>query len=285
LQNMDSYKFILSIVIVNLNTADLTIECLKSIKKTADNLTFEVLLIDNGSDDDSVKKLQHLLKEEYWEKKIKLILNPVNNGYASANNQGIKKAEGKYILLLNNDTLVHENSLQNLIKFASSRIDAGVVGSKLLNTDGTLQTSCYNFPSLTNAVKEYWLNQRGLLDGFAPGGSTPVVVEGVVGASFLITPTALEKVGILDERYFAYYEDIDYCRKIWRAGLKVYYLPDSVITHIKGATFKKMSDSQNQWRKLIPGSIIYNGKVKHYLIFFVIWTGQKFKKYFSNKHR
>ncbi len=265
----------LSIVIVNLNTKDLTLECLRSIEKEALGLDFEVLLADNGSTDGSVKAFEKIKEEKYWKNRFSLILNDTNIGYAKANNQGIRKAKGKYILLLNNDTIVHKDALQNFLKFAQKTSDAGVVGAKLLNTDGTLQMSCYHFPTIKNAIREYWLGQKGLFEKFAPHEQNPVTVDSVVGAAFLITPEARKRVGILDERYFAYFEDIDYCREVWKHGLKVYYLPDAVITHYHGATFKKLADEEERWKKLIPSSKIYHGLLKHYLITAILWLGQK----------
>lgn len=265
----------LSIVIVNLNTKDLTVGCIKSIEKEAKDLSFEVLLTDNGSNDGSVEAFKKIKTEKYWKDRFTLILNDNNTGYAKANNQGIRKAKGKYILLLNNDTIVHTNALQSLVSFADKNTDAGVIGSKLLNIDGTLQMSCYHFPTITNAIKEYWMGQKGLFEKFAPVGKKPVTVDSVVGAAFLITPEAKKRVGILDERYFAYFEDIDYCRQTWKNGLKVYYLPESVITHYHGATFKKLADDGQRWKKLIPSSKVYHGLIKHYLITAILWLGQK----------
>lgn len=271
----------LSIVIVNLNTKDLTVGCLRSIEKEAGNLDFEVLLTDNGSSDGSVEAFKKISNEKYWKRRFTLILNKTNTGYAKANNQGIKKAKGKFILLLNNDTVVHKNALQNLVKFAEDTPDAGVIGSRLLNIDGSLQMSCYHFPTISNAIKEYWFGRKGYFEKFAPKGKDPVTVDSVVGAAFLITPEAKKKVGILDERYFAYFEDIDYCRQAWKQGLKVYYLPDSVITHYHGATFKKLANESERWKKLIPSSKIYHGTLKHYVINMVLWLGQKWQKIFG----
>jgi GT2 family glycosyltransferase len=268
----------LSIVIVNMNTKDLTVGCIRSIQKEAKDLSFEVLLTDNGSTDGSVEAFKRISSEQYWKGKFTLILNNSNVGYAKANNQGIRKAKGKYLLLLNNDTIVHKNSIQNLVSFAENTPDVGVVGSKLLNIDGTLQMSCFNFPTIKNAILEYFFGKRGLFEKFAPKGTTPATVDSVVGAVFLITPEARKKVGILDERYWAYFEDIDYCRQCWRKGLKVYYLPDSVITHYHGATFKKLADESERWRRLIPSSKVYHGLVNHYIINTIIWLGQKWQK-------
>jgi len=271
----------LSIVVVNLNTKDLTVGCLRSIQKVSGDLKVEVLLTDNGSNDGSIEALKSLQKEKFWKNKLTLIFNKTNTGYAKANNQGIRKAKGKYILLLNNDTVVHKNALQSLVNFAESTPDAGVVGSKLLNIDGSLQMSCFHFPTISNAVKEYFFGQKKLFEKFAPDGKSPVTVDSVVGAVFLITPQAKKKVGILDERYFAYFEDIDYCRQVWRQGLKVYYLPTSIITHYHGATFKKLANESERWKKLIPSSKIYHGTIKHYVINSVLWVGQKWQKLLS----
>lgn len=271
-------KYLLSIVIVNLNTKDLTVGCIRSIQKEAKDLSFEVLLTDNGSNDGSVEAFQKIKNEAYWKNKFTLILNDSNTGYAKANNQGIKAAKGKYVLLLNNDTVVHKDALQSLVEFAEKTPDAGVVGSKLLNIDGTLQMSCFNFPTIKNALLEYFFGKKGLFDKFAPRENVPVTVDSVVGAAFLMTPKALDKVGALDERYFAYFEDIDYCRQSWKNGLKVYYLPESVITHYHGATFKKLANEAERWKKLIPSSKIYHGLVNHYVINAIIWSGQKWQK-------
>jgi hypothetical protein len=268
----------LSIVIVNFNTKDLTVGCVKSIEREAKDLKFEVLLTDNGSNDGSVEAFKKIKEEWYWKDRFTLILNDSNTGYAKANNQGIRRAKGKYILLLNNDTVVHPNALQNLLKFAEKTPNAGVIGSRLLNIDGSLQMSCYHFPTITNAIKEYWLGKKGLFEKFAPKGNDPVTVDSVVGAAFLITPEAKKKVGILDERYFAYFEDIDYCRQTWKQGLKVYYLPESVITHYHGATFKKLGNEKDRWKKLIPSSKVYHGLLRHYLINTILWVGQKKNK-------
>lgn len=272
----------LSIVIVNLNTKDLTVGCIRSIEKEAKGISFEVLLTDNGSSDGSVEAFKKIKKEKYWKNRFSLILNDENTGYAKANNQGIKRARGKYIFLLNNDTLVHKGALQSLLKFAKDTPDAGVIGPKLLNIDGSLQMSCFNFPTIANAVKEYWLGKKGLFEKFAPAGGIPVTVDSVVGAAFLITPEARKRVGVLDERYFAYFEDIDYCRQTWKRGLKVYYLPVSVVTHYHGATFKKLGDESTRWKKLIPSSKVYHGVFKHYAINAILWLGQKWRKLVSS---
>lgn len=266
----------LSVVIVSFNTKALILDCLKSIEKEGSELDIEVIVVDNNSPDGSREALRQVKTKNL---KLITIFNNENLGYAKANNQGIKIAKGRYILLLNSDTLVHKNSLGSLVEFAQKTPDAGVVGPKLLNIDGSLQGSCFHFPTIKNAILEYFFGKKGLFDKYAPKGNEPVAVDALVGAAFLITPEAKRKVGVLDERYWAYFEDIDYCRQIWKNGLKVYYLSESVITHYHGASFKKAtSDDATRWRRLIPSSKIYHGLAGHYLINSIIWLGQKWQR-------
>ncbi len=265
----------LSIIIVGYNNKDLITDCIKSIWKDTSLKDKEIIAVDNGSTDGSqeaIKKLQKSIPNLY------LIENKENLGFAKANNQGIKKARGEYILLLNSDIIVKKGSLGKLLAFTKKKKDAGVVGPKLLNIDGSLQPSCFRFPTISNAIREYWLGEKGLFEKYAPKGKKASTVDAVVGAAFLMTPAALEKVGALDEKYFAYFEDIDYCRNVWRKGLKVYYYPGAEIIHYHGATFKKMAKKEDQWRKLIPSSKTYHGVLKHYILFIIMWLGQKWQR-------
>ena len=258
----------ISLIIGNYNTYDLTSNCIISIFKFAPSFEFEVIVVDDASPDKSGQKLK-LLEKKF--DNLKVILNNKNSGYVKTNNKGLKISKGEYKLLLNSDTVVQKNSLQNLVEFAEKTDDAGVVGSKLINIDGSLQESCYNFPTLFNVVG---------YKKFAPhppaGGSA--VVDAVVGAVFLITPKAYKLIGNLNEKYRSYFEDLDYCREVKRKGLKVYYLPDSIVTHYHGESFKQLADSANQWKKLIPSSIIYHGIFTHYLLLIISWTYQKIQK-------
>jgi len=218
----------LSIIVVSYNTKKLTLDCIKSVINEGSSLKREIIVVDNGSKDGSSRMIEDYSRQTT----IRLIKNRTNLGFSRANNQGMKIAKGKYILLLNSDTKVKKEALGKLVKFAEHTPDAGVVGARLLNADGSLQGSCFLFPTIKNAWLQYFLGKKGLFDKFAPKGKKPVEVEAIVGAAFLITPTALKEIGLLDERYFFYMEDIDYCRRVFRAGLKVYYLPEAEVFHI-----------------------------------------------------
>lgn len=237
----------LSIIIVNYKTPELTSQCVASIKKYPPKIKYEVIVIDNTFD---------------------------NVGFAKGNNKGIKKAKGKYILLLNSDTEVKKDSIQKLWEFAKSHPNAGVVASRLLNADGSIQPSVFRFPTIWMAIRQYWFGEKNLLDKYIP--TTPTV-EVAVMAAFLITPKCLSKVGLLNEKYFMYFEDFDYCRRIKEAGLKIYYVPDAKVVHYHGAS------GSSDWKRLIPGSIIYHGIVKHYILYFILWTGQKLQSFFQKQ--
>ena len=272
----------LSIIIVNYNTKDLTKACIESVMNEGSKLDFEVIVVDNNSKDGSVTELKKLWKKY---KNLKLIENKENSGFSKANNQGAREASGEYILLLNSDTVVKRYSFKKLIAFAEKKEDAGVVGARLLNPDGNLQASCFYFPTIKNAIREYWLGQKGLFEKYAPKGNRPVEVEALVGAAFLITPKALQEVGLLDERYFMYFEDVDYCRRVWEKGLKVYYLPEVRVLHYHGVSGKKLADAANQWRRLIPSSKIYHGVFYHTLLNLVLKLGQKWRSLVKQKEK
>jgi GT2 family glycosyltransferase len=270
-------KFKLSIIIVNYNTRKFTLGCIKSIVDSKPKVNYEIVVVDNGSEENSKIKSQNL-KLQFKNQNYKLIENKSNLGFARAVNQGIKVAKGEYILLLNSDTVVKNDAIGKLCDFAVKTQDAGVVGARLSNPDGSLQASCYYFPTIIRAVNQYWLKKDKFMDKYAPKVQRPTAVEALVGACFLITPKALSKVGIFDERYFMYFEDLDYCRRIYKSGLKVYYLPSSEVIHFHGQSGKNLADSKNQWKRLIPSSKLYHGVFRHFLMSVIIWSGEKVKK-------
>jgi GT2 family glycosyltransferase len=234
----------LSIIIVNFKTDKLVRDCINSINKSKSKVKYEIIVIDNSGD---------------------------NRGFAKANNEGIKRAKGKYILLLNSDTIIKNGAIDKLYNFAEKHSDAGVVVPQLLNIDGSVQPSCFRSPTIGRAVRQYFLGEKNLGDKYYPKEKEPTVVESAVMAAFLITPKALGKVGKLNEKYFLYFEDLDYCREVNKAGLKIYYLPEAKVVHIHGA-----SGGVN--KLLIESAKKYHGFVGYYIYTFVLWLGQKWEK-------
>lgn len=275
----------LAVVIVNFNTGRYLIDCIRSIKKTTNVFLtpeIELIVIDNASTDESITGIKSSTRldsaRQAGTTSIQIIRNKKNLGFAKAANQGIKKSTYDYILLLNPDTIVKKDAIANLLKFAESKNYAGVVGARLLNPDGTIQPSVFRLPTVWGAIREFWFGERDAYLKYKPIGEEPITVEAVVGAAFLITPQAREKVGMIDERFWMYFEDLDYCRRVKKAGLKIYYLPSAQIIHYHGISGRNEKDEKDQWRRLIPSSKIYHGLIQHYLINFVLWSGQKMKK-------
>ena len=221
----------LTIVIPSYNTKRYTLDCVKSILENIKNISHEIIIVDNNSTDGSGEILNKFIKGR---KNIYLLVNKKNLGFAKAVNQGIKKARGEYVLLLNSDTKIKKGSIKKLLDFVKKNKNVGVVAPRLINGKGEVQASVFHFPGIWPAIKEFWLGKKGNYGQYVPKSSSPITVDAVVGAAFLITPQALKKVGFFDERYFMYFEDLDYCRRVWKKGLKVYYLPASEIVHYHG---------------------------------------------------
>ncbi|TSC88955.1 MAG: glycosyl transferase family 2 protein [Microgenomates group bacterium Gr01-1014_5] len=266
-KSSQNLKVEVSVIIVNYNTGNFLKKCVDSIVKSTNNLrnpVCEIIIVDNASNDQSAN----------FKGSFKLIKNADNPGFSRANNQAIKISQGNYILLLNPDTEIKGGTVSKLLQFAKIHKNAGVVVPKLLNSDGTVQDSVMPLPTLYRAISEFWFNKK-IYSRYVPRVVLPTVIESAIMAAFLITPQTLQKVGLLDERYFMYFEDLDYCRRVKKTDLEVYYLPTALVVHHQGVSGKSVAGEQ--WRRLIPGSKIYHGLFGHWLINFVIWISQKLK--------
>lgn len=222
----------ISIGIINWNTRDLLERCLSSVFKDCSLCSMEVIVVDNGSSDDSGKMVKSKFSQAI------LVENEGNVGYCKASNQAIRASRGKFILLLNSDTEIMPGALDSLYRFARQRPDAGAIGPMLLNTDGTLQYSCRSFPSFGIAAMHAFL---GLFFPTNPytraykltewGHNSEREVDWISGACMFLRRQALEQIGFFDEDYFMYVEDVDLCYRLWQVGWKVYYLPSAKIIH------------------------------------------------------
>ncbi len=233
----------LSIVIVNYNTRDLLRDCLRSVLASEGSLTYEVIVVDNCSTDGSAE----MVRQEF--PVVQLIASPVNGGYAYANNLGFREAQGRYLLLLNPDTVLPPTALGDMLRFMDEHPEAGVAGPKLVLADGSLDLACRrSFPTLDVAFyrliglsKRYPHSPR--FNRYNLGYLDPdelAEVDSVVGAFMWIRREALEQAGLLDERFFAYGEDLDLCYRIKvDNGWKVFYNPAVVVTHYKGQSMRQ----------------------------------------------
>ncbi len=231
-----------SIVIVSWNTRAILRDCLESVDRNAGAVCCEVLVVDNASADDSVA----MVREEFPH--VRLIENAENRGFAAANNQGIALAAGRYVLLLNSDTVVLDQAIAKTVAFADARPDAAVVGCRVLNADRTLQRTCSMYPSLPNLVLSstylYKVFPRSRLLGrehmtwWDHDGTREVEV--VSGCFMLIRREAIEQVGTMDEGFFMYAEETDWCYRFRQAGWKVLYAPVGQIVHLGGKSSEQV---------------------------------------------
>jgi GT2 family glycosyltransferase len=220
-----------SILIVNWNTKDYLIHCLESIFQKAKAPSWEVIVIDNGSQDGSRAEVRKRFPS------IDLVENPNNVGFAKAMNQGVKKASGKYILLLNPDTEIKEGAFERLLAFMSVHPMVGATGAQLLNPDGSRQNSIANFPTLATELLNKSL-LRWLFPKKFPGKGKeypePIEVDSVIGACLMVSRKAIEEIGFLDENYFLFLEETDWCYRMKKAGWKVYHIPEAEVIHFQG---------------------------------------------------
>lgn len=234
----------LSVVIVNYNVEYFLDQCLSSVKIALENVEGEIIVVDNNSIDGS----NNMVKKKYPE--VTLIANNKNVGFSIANNQGIKKSSGDYVLLLNPDTVVEHDTFEKVISFMDSHPDAGALGVKMLDgagnflpeskrglpTPSTAFYKMFGISSLFPRSKRFARYHLGHLDN-----NLIHKVDILPGAFMLLRKTVLDKVGLLDEEFFMYGEDIDLSYRIIKAGYSNYYYPDTRIIHYKGESTKKGS--------------------------------------------
>jgi GT2 family glycosyltransferase/lipopolysaccharide/colanic/teichoic acid biosynthesis glycosyltransferase len=232
----------ISVIIVNYNVRDFLDNALVSIQKALPGLKGEIVVVDNASDDGSLEMLERKFPD------VRVIANKQNLGFAKANNQALQQARGKYLLLINPDTLVQEDTLRVMIQFFENNPDVGLTTCKILRHDGSFALSCRrSFPSpwvaFTKLVGLAALFPKSKLFGkynltyLSPDESYEV--DAVSGSFMMLRREVYERVGGLDEEYFMYGEDLDWCYRIQKAGWKIYYVPTTKIIHYHGESTKR----------------------------------------------
>ncbi|MHC4551329.1 MAG: glycosyltransferase family 2 protein [Planctomycetota bacterium] len=231
-----------SIIIVNWNTRQLLEDCLRSIERTTGNVAYEVVVIDNASQDDSAQ----MVKDKFPD--VRLIENNDNRGFSAANNQGMTVAQGEYVLLLNSDTVVLDDAIEKTIAFARQSTTAAVVGCRVLNPDRTLQPTCFRFPSVLNLFLSttYLYKMFPKSEFFGRERMTwwnrddVRQVDVVTGCFMLVRREAIEQVGAMDENFYFYGEETDWCCRFKQAGWKCLFTPDAEIIHLGGQSSQKV---------------------------------------------
>jgi GT2 family glycosyltransferase len=221
----------ISVIIVNWNTRNLLHDCLNSIKETVRTVTFEIIVVDNASDDGSVS----MVRDEFPE--VTLIENTENRGFGAANNQAFAIMRGTYALLLNTDIVLTENAIHELFSFMETHPCAAMAGGQLLNQDGSKQNSIANFPTvltlMTNmSLLEYLFPKRFPSKRYTH--TEPIEIESAIGACLIVRKKAMDEVGTFDERYFFFFEETDWAYRMRSSGWKIYHVPTAMIYHLQG---------------------------------------------------
>ena len=193
----------------------------------------EWIVVDHESKDSTVEKLKGYQKTARFPIKI---IEQKNLGFSKGNNRAAKDAQGEYILILNPDTRLIDHSIESMLDFIAERGDIGILAPRLLEPDGKVQQSVRRLPTLSGLISESLLNKKHAFSEYAPGNGHPTEVECVYGAAMLLQKHVFESVKGFTEDYFLYYEDIDFCRKILRQGLKIVYFPEAQISHQVGGS-------------------------------------------------
>jgi hypothetical protein len=270
------YPLELSIIIINYKTTELTLKLLESIFSSDSGFYrvrggAEVIVLDNSPDEPCT---QAVLKRY---PKIKFIANKSNNGFSKGNNQMINFSLGKNIFLLNSDIEVKKDGITNLLKAVDKLGSMAIYAGRLFFPDGTLQDSVFNLPTPWRAFEQYFLNKKGSYFMYAPSGDEIVRVEGAVMACFLIPKDVINKIGMLAEETFMYYEDIEYCRRAGKYKIPVYYVPSARFIHHHGQSSKKAGVGISTERQVMAAKW-YHGWLEYSLVTFVLWAGQKWNK-------
>lgn len=232
----------LSIIIVTWNSEKYIRNCLDSILLSTGDFQNEIILVDNASADQTTNIVKGLYPQ------VKLIQNRKNAGYAKANNQGMKESQGKYLLLLNPDTEVLENALISMLRFLEENTQVGALGPRLLYPDKTVQPSCREFPTYATLIWEFSdlsrifpkskIFSRWRMGYFKFNQIREV--DQPMGSCLLLRRATLQDVGIFDENFPMFFNDVDLCYRIKQAGWKIYYYPDAQVLHHKGAATRQV---------------------------------------------
>jgi len=289
-------KGLVGVIIVNYKTADLTISCLRSLSIERRACSFDVIIVDNDSQDGSFEKINSAILLEGWDSWVTVMASDHNGGFAYGNNVAIRKFLSnkrvpEYFYLLNPDTVVHEGAVVSLVSFMQEKPAVGVAGSRIEDECGRPLHSAFKFHTclselnrgfslgvLTKLLKR-WVSDQVISD-------TAVRTDWVSGASMMIRRDVFEQVGLLDEAYFMYYEETDFCLQVNRAGLECWYVPASRVVHFvgqsSGITNEKMTKRMPAyWFNSRRRYFLKNFGVIHaccadlfWLIGFIIWKSR-----------
>lgn len=254
-----------SIIIVSWNVSEFLRTCVQSIFEKSD-ISAEIIIIDNASRDSTSKILIEMSQRaKTLSFPLTIFQNSINEGFALANNRGIIASRGKYILLLNPDTEIYPGVLSSMIDFFENHPDCGIAGCKHINTDGSVQPSVRRFPRLSDQLiillKFHRLFSNGIIYKYLVKDfdySKTQEVEQVAGSFFMFSRRVIEFLGVLDESFYMWFEEVDYCKRLQKTPLKVYYLAEAKILHYGGQSFLKEKTRKKQR--------VFNASMRRYFL-------------------
>lgn len=230
----------LSVIILNYNTRDFLLPVIRGMVQHTSDLDYEIIIVDNASTDGSNAYIKEHILPRFPQ--VKLLESKENRGFSAGNNFGISRSSGKYCLIMNPDIVIWDNSLKQMVDYMDANPKVGIAGPRLLSPDGSLQHFVYRFPSphvllyrrtplarfsfARRAIKNYLMMDWDHKD------NRPV--DWVQGSCMIVRRDAIRDVGLMDEQYFLFLEDTDWCRRFWRVGWEVRYLSDVEIIHYHG---------------------------------------------------
>ncbi|MEY4576118.1 MAG: hypothetical protein RL701_821 [Pseudomonadota bacterium] len=256
----------LCIVIVNYQTPRLVLDCLDSLEGQVEAGLDEIVVVDNASGDGSAEQIERGISARGLLRCCRVVRSDKNVGYAAGNNLGIRAVDANYYLLLNSDTIVRKGAVHALLAQMQEHPFAGIAGPRLESADGTPQISCFRdltpVSELLSAAKTGPLS--ALLRDFEvalPVANDACEAEWVSFACVLIRREVIEKVGLLDEGYFMYFEDSDYCRAARATGFRVWYFPDAHVVHLRGGSTEARQKNAERQR---PPRYMYASRTRYY---------------------
>lgn len=271
-----TYPIRLSVIISDYKTTKLTVQLIKSILKSDsgfDPKRDELIVLDHATDDD-------FSPVEKFASEARIIKYAINKGFVGAYNRLMEYSRGEMVLMFNSDIEVKGDAIAKMIDTSLKFKNEAVISGNLLFPDGGPQDSVFNLPTIGGAIREYFLRQKGSYFMYRPKSKKPVTVECAAMACFLIPRKVINKIGYLNRNLFMYFEDVDYCRRLKKAGIPVYYIPDAEFFHHHGATAKKIGKVAIN-KQLIESAKIYHGELYYQLLTATLWLAQKYGKVIS----
>ncbi|VXD21640.1 Glycosyl transferase, family 2 [Planktothrix serta PCC 8927] len=272
-QNHSSVEKVqLAIVIINYRTPQLVIDCLKSLENQLKVGDDQVIIVDNASGDNSVELLQQTITDHHWFSWVKLLASPVNGGFSAGNNLGMKAIEADAYLLLNSDTIVRPGAISSLLHAWKTHPEAGLISPRLEWPDSTPQISCFRYHSplsqlidaaatgpVTKLFQQYDVPMEVSNTSFEP--------EWTSFACVLIRREVIQQIGFMDEGYFMYFDDVDYCRRVHQAGWQILHWPEARVVHLRGGSGSVKADMAARRR---PRPYLYASRSRYFAKFYGI---------------